>query len=194
MSPAWLPLSKVLFIVALILICEVSFRLWPAPPRDANGNYIEETQYYFYPLNHHETKSIRWHVYLAFEHVKVLLFAWIAAVVFSRCSFLIWMFAIDLVIFLLNYDSTLFYWGIFPIGADTIKLFIFGIVAIREALNYYNGFRYANHNEHRSFIAYAHGHVSKKVRVFALSGLLAGVKKTIFGDHHRGKTSTHESN
>jgi hypothetical protein len=86
------------------------------------------------------------------------------------------MFTIDLAIFLLNYESTLFYWGIFPIGADTIKLFIFGIVTIREALNY--GFGHTNSNEHRSFIIYAHGHLSKTVWPFSHKGTSGKSKQT----------------
>lgn len=156
-------MSWVYFTIALILIFEVSFRLWSQPQNAPH--------YYFYPFNHEETNTIRWHVYHIFEHTKAILFSVALTIVFTRCSFLIWMFSIDLISYLLYYYSTWTYFYGIPLGVDTIKLVIFGGVIIREALAYHYG-HHPDTDERRNFISYAHGHVPKTIRAISLRGFL----------------------
>lgn len=98
------------------------------------------------------------------------------------------MFGIDLAIYLLNYNSTLFYWGWLPVGADTIKLAIFGTVVIREALTYYDGL-YPGTNEHRSFNDHAHSDVSTPLRTHTYKSGVRIIKASVPGNSNRRKTT-----
>lgn len=186
-------MDRIIFIVALILIFEVSFRLWPPAPKDEHGNYLPAVEHAFYPFTPDETDSTRWYVYHIFEHAKVILLCVALTIVFSRCQFLIWMFSIDLVTFLLNYYSTWFYAFGFPIGVDIVKLGILSYVAIREALRY----THETSGRTRLDTSYYHdryitpfliAHGAKAQRAKPVFILLGRIKKVISRNINRSKT------
>lgn len=146
------------FILALIFISETMFRLLPYNPK-ANYDLF---------LTSDHVVNLTNYLYYFFEHLKVIGLIYILYIENTRWRWLLYLFIADLSIYLLNYSSTLTHIGGFPIGMDIVKLIIFGTIIIREALIYHNG-RSTYHDEHRSFVAYAHGHVSKKIWSFPYS-------------------------
>lgn len=142
-------MRKTTFIIALLFIGETLFRLFPCPA-DIHR---------FFPLNPIELAT-NTYLYFIFEYVKVIGLSYILSIENARYRWVLYLFIADLAIYLLNYTSTLCYISGFPVGMDLIKLGIFGVVIIYEALNYNNG-RDTDFHEHRNFIVYAHGHVPK---------------------------------
>lgn len=98
------------------------------------------------------------------------------------------MFSVDLIVFILNYNSTLFYWGWFPVGSDTIKLFIFGSVVIREALTYYNGTPHPGSNFFRRPSADADRNLLASIRTNPPKGGVRIIKATLSGNHSDKKS------
>jgi hypothetical protein len=134
------------FIIALILIGETCFRL--VPKSDSKIDPSPPT-YDLFLLSDNEVSVLNY-VYYLFEYVKVLGLALCLYIEKTRYKFVVILFGIDLLVYLLNYSSTLTYIGGFPIGMDVIKLGIFGVVIIREALNYHRNGHYTDTVNRRS--------------------------------------------
>lgn len=103
-----------LFILGLIFTSESLFRLF-----EFGG-----TPHKFFPLNGIELRTDTY-VYFLFEHLKVIGLGTIIFIQDRKCLWVPLLFVVDLMIYMLNYNSTLDYIGVFPIGADVIKMVIF---------------------------------------------------------------------
>ncbi len=144
-----------LFIIALIFIGETLFRLLP---------YNPQANYDLFLLSDQQVNLTNY-LYYFFEHLKVIGLVSILCIENTRWKWLRHLVIIDLVVYILNYSSTLTYIDGFPVGMDALKLIIFGIVITREAING----RDTNLNQHRDIVAYAHGNVSETLRSKARS-------------------------
>lgn len=110
------------FIVGLILIAETAFRI----------PYVDETLTPF-PLNKTVEITTSNYLYYGFEHVKVILLVTILYIVNTRYFFLIGLFSIDLIWYLLHYDSTVIAISGFPVGVDLLKVFTLVVIVLYDA-------------------------------------------------------------
>lgn len=110
-------MSRGYFILALIFLSETLFRLFPYPSE----------QHSFFLLNPIELHTDTY-LYFLFEHLKVIGLVYTLYVENIRYRFVLFLFIADLIVYLLNYSSTLTYIYGVPVGMDLIKLIIFIVV------------------------------------------------------------------